>query len=203
GRYRQPGLGPFLCAAGGRNGAARGTGPAVHSSPAGEPQRSHRGIRPSRAGSALARRLARPAPGVCPSYSGASGTGQGRSIRHLAAPHRRVAHKRDFFETQAPDFIKIGRFHFWGGAIRAPELPQYSLGAAMSKQHPIIAVTGSSGAGTTTVKRAMEHIFRRLDLTPAVIEGDSFHRYNRQEMKVAIAKAAEEGRNMSHFGPEA
>lgn len=73
----------------------------------------------------------------------------------------------------------------------------------MSKQHPIIAVTGSSGAGTTTVKRAMEHIFRRLDLTPAVIEGDSFHRYNRQEMKVAIAKAAEEGRNMSHFGPEA
>lgn len=73
----------------------------------------------------------------------------------------------------------------------------------MSKQHPVIAVTGSSGAGTTTVKRAMEHIFRRLEVTPAVIEGDSFHRYDRKEMKSAIAKAAEEGRNMSHFGPEA
>lgn len=73
----------------------------------------------------------------------------------------------------------------------------------MSKQHPVIAVTGSSGAGTTTVKRAMEHIFRRLEVQPAVIEGDSFHRYERQEMKAAIAKAAEEGRNMSHFGPEA
>ena len=31
----------------------------------------------------------------------------------------------------------------------------------MSKKHPVIAVTGSSGAGTTTVKRAFEHIFLR------------------------------------------
>lgn len=73
----------------------------------------------------------------------------------------------------------------------------------MSKQHPVIAVTGSSGAGTSTVKRAMEHIFRRLEVKAAVVEGDSFHRYERQEMKAQIAKAAEEGRNMSHFGPEA
>jgi phosphoribulokinase len=62
----------------------------------------------------------------------------------------------------------------------------------MSKKHPIVAVTGSSGAGTTTVKRAFEHI-----------EGDSFHRFDRAEMKVEMAKAAEEHRNLSHFGPEA
>ena len=46
----------------------------------------------------------------------------------------------------------------------------------MSKKHPIIAVTGSSGAGTTTVKVAFEHIFLREGLNPAVIEGDSYHR---------------------------
>ena len=68
----------------------------------------------------------------------------------------------------------------------------------MSKKHPVVAVTGSSGAGTTTVKRAFEHIFYRDGIKPAVIEGDSFHRYNRAEMKV---KMAEE--HMSHFGPEA
>jgi len=73
----------------------------------------------------------------------------------------------------------------------------------MSKKHPIVAVTGSSGAGTTTVKRAFEHIFYRDGINAAVIEGDSFHRYDRAEMKVEMAKAAEEHRNLSHFGPEA
>jgi phosphoribulokinase len=73
----------------------------------------------------------------------------------------------------------------------------------MSKQHPIVAVTGSSGAGTTTVKRALEHIFFRDGFNAAVIEGDSFHRYDRAEMKVAMAKATEEHRNLSHFGAEA
>lgn len=74
----------------------------------------------------------------------------------------------------------------------------------MSKQHPVIAVTGSSGAGTTTVKNAFEHIFRREKLNPAVVEGDSFHRYNRVEMKAEIAKAEKAGvRAPSHFGPEA
>ena len=73
----------------------------------------------------------------------------------------------------------------------------------MSVKHPIIAVTGSSGAGTTTVKNAFEHIFRRESLVPAVIEGDSYHAYDRQEMKEAIAKFAEEGKTISHFGPEA
>jgi phosphoribulokinase len=73
----------------------------------------------------------------------------------------------------------------------------------MSKKHPVIAITGSSGAGTTTVKVAFEHIFRRLNLDPAVVEGDSFHSYNRVEMKAAIAEAEKAGRTLSHFGPEA
>jgi phosphoribulokinase len=74
----------------------------------------------------------------------------------------------------------------------------------MSKKHPVIAITGSSGAGTTTVKRAFEHIFRREKITPAVIEGDSFHRYNRMEMREAMKKAEAAGnRHFSHFGPEA
>lgn len=73
----------------------------------------------------------------------------------------------------------------------------------MSVKHPIIAVTGSSGAGTTTVKKAFEDIFRRGRFKPAVIEGDSFHRYDRQEMKQAVAAAEKEGRDLSHFGPGA
>ena len=66
-----------------------------------------------------------------------------------------------------------------------------------------MAVTGSSGAGTTTVKTAFEHIFRRLDVTASVIEGDSFHRYSRAAMRAAIADAANRGDNISHFGPDA
>jgi len=72
----------------------------------------------------------------------------------------------------------------------------------MSVKHPTVAVTGSSGAGTTTVKNAFEHIFRREGINPVVVEGDSFHRYNRVEMREAIAKAQGEGRVLSHFGPE-
>ncbi len=67
----------------------------------------------------------------------------------------------------------------------------------MSKQHPIIAVTGSSGAGTTTVKRAFEHIFYRDGFKPAVVEGDSFHCFDRSAMREKIAEG------LSHFGPEA
>ncbi len=73
----------------------------------------------------------------------------------------------------------------------------------MSEKHPIVAVTGSSGAGTSTVKRAFEHIFRREEITPAIIEGDSYHRYDRAAMKEEMNKAQQEGRNLSHFGPEA
>lgn len=73
----------------------------------------------------------------------------------------------------------------------------------MSKQHPVVAVTGSSGSGTTTVKTAFEHIFRRLDVTAGVIEGDSFHRFDRAEMRNEIARASRNGDNISHFGPNA
>ena len=72
----------------------------------------------------------------------------------------------------------------------------------MSRKHPIVAVTGSSGAGTSTVKSAMEHIFRREGLKAGVVEGDSFHRFDRKEMKEAVAKAHAEGKTISHFGPE-
>jgi len=74
----------------------------------------------------------------------------------------------------------------------------------MSQKHPIVAVTGSSGAGTSTVKHAFEQIFTREAITPVVIEGDSFHRYDRASMKEAMAKAEAEGNNnFSHFGPDA
>ncbi|TSA21050.1 MAG: phosphoribulokinase [Betaproteobacteria bacterium] len=69
----------------------------------------------------------------------------------------------------------------------------------MSKKHPVVVVTGSSGAGTTTVKRAFEHIFRRENLNAAVIEGDSFHSLDRAAFKVASTSNPA----LSHFGPEA
>lgn len=76
--------------------------------------------------------------------------------------------------------------------------------STVSKKHPIIAVTGSSGAGTSTVKEAFEHMFRREEITPCVIEGDSFHRYNRAEMKEKVAEAEAAGNmNFSHFGADA
>ncbi|GAC1534874.1 MAG: phosphoribulokinase [Candidatus Velthaea sp.] len=70
-------------------------------------------------------------------------------------------------------------------------------------KHPIIAITGSSGAGTTTVKAVFEQIFRREKITSAVIEGDAFHRYDRTEMRALLDGAHEAGRVFSHFGPEA
>jgi phosphoribulokinase len=73
----------------------------------------------------------------------------------------------------------------------------------MSQQHPVIAVTGSSGSGTTTVKIAFEHIFTRLGVTPMVVEGDSFHRFDRREMRERVEQAQRDGRNFSHFGLEA
>lgn len=71
----------------------------------------------------------------------------------------------------------------------------------MSQKHPIVAVTGSSGAGTSTVKHAFEQIFTREKINPAIIEGDSFHRFDRAAMKVEMKKAEAEGNNnFSHFG---
>ncbi len=72
----------------------------------------------------------------------------------------------------------------------------------MVKKYPIVAVTGSSGAGTTTTKIAMQQIFRRNKFKAVIVEGDSFHKYDRKGMLEALQKATKEGRNLSHFGPE-
>ena len=74
----------------------------------------------------------------------------------------------------------------------------------MSSRHPVIAVTGSSGAGTTSVTRTFQHIFRREGIKAAIVEGDAFHRYDRKEMRVKMAEVAGQGNShFSHFGPEA
>ncbi len=74
----------------------------------------------------------------------------------------------------------------------------------MSVKHPIIAITGSSGAGTTTVMRSFQHIFRREKLQAQIIEGDSFHRYNRAEMREEMKRREQlADQAFSHFGPEA
>ena len=72
----------------------------------------------------------------------------------------------------------------------------------MSDKHPIIAVTGSSGAGTTSVSRTFNWIFRRERIKAVMVEGDSLHRYDREEMKHQLAVASARGDNhFSHFGP--
>lgn len=71
----------------------------------------------------------------------------------------------------------------------------------MSAKHPIIAITGSSGAGTTTTTNAIRHIFRNLNVNAAGVSGDSFHRYTRPEMELEIRKAQEQGKHISYFGP--
>ena len=73
----------------------------------------------------------------------------------------------------------------------------------MSERHPIIAITGSSGAGTTSVTHTFENIFRREKISAAIVEGDSFHRFDRLEMKAKMIEAETVGNmNFSHFGPE-
>ena len=74
----------------------------------------------------------------------------------------------------------------------------------MSTLHPIISVTGSSGAGTTSVRQTFAQIFRREGIEAGFVEGDAFHRYDRAEMKrVMLAETQNGNSNFSHFGPEA
>ncbi|MEV6335152.1 phosphoribulokinase [Nocardia vinacea] len=74
----------------------------------------------------------------------------------------------------------------------------------MSVKHPVVAITGSSGAGTTSVTRTFQEIFRREGINAVIVEGDSFHRYDRNEMKLAMAEAEQsDNRTFSHFGEEA
>jgi phosphoribulokinase len=74
----------------------------------------------------------------------------------------------------------------------------------MSIKHPVIAITGSSGAGTTSVTRFFRNIFRREKISAEIVEGDSFHRYDRAQMKAKMDELTVAGdAHFSHFGPEA
>ena len=73
----------------------------------------------------------------------------------------------------------------------------------MSVAHPIISITGSSGAGTTSVKKTFDQIFRREKVNAAYIEGDAFHRFNRAEMRSRIQEENANGnKHFSHFSDE-
>ncbi len=73
----------------------------------------------------------------------------------------------------------------------------------MSVKFPIISITGSSGAGTTTVKDTFAQIFRREGIAPTIVEGDAFHRYDRLQMRDKLEEAQKVGNDhFSHFGPE-
>src|SRR3989344_2450700 len=74
----------------------------------------------------------------------------------------------------------------------------------MSKKYPVIAITGSSGAGTTSVMKSFEYIFRREGIKAQVVEGDSMHRYERKQMDAELKKYSKiPGSHFSHFSPEA
>ncbi len=73
----------------------------------------------------------------------------------------------------------------------------------MSVQHPVISVTGSSGAGTSTAKVALEHIFHRENVTPAIVEGDCFHKFDRLTFKEKAKEFEAKGKRLSHFSDEA
>ena len=73
----------------------------------------------------------------------------------------------------------------------------------MSDKHPIVAITGSSGAGTTTVMWTFQQIFRREGIRPAIIEGDAFHKFDRAQMRTRLKEEADSGnQHFSHFGPD-
>lgn len=73
----------------------------------------------------------------------------------------------------------------------------------MSERHPVIAVTGSSGAGTSTFTQAFERVSHQLGINMAFVEGDAFHAYDRDQMAAAVSRARIRGENFSHFGPQA
>src|SRR6516164_10792192 len=87
----------------------------------------------------------------------------------------------------------------WASCLHSP-LPRRD----MSVKHPIVAITGSSGAGTTTVTTTFQNIFRREGVNAVIVRGDAFHRYDRNEMRVRRTEAENNGQmHFSRFGPEA
>lgn len=73
----------------------------------------------------------------------------------------------------------------------------------MYNRRIVVAVTGSSGAGTTTVQNAFGNVLRRENIKAINIAGDSFHRYNRKDMKVKVAEELKKGSYFTHFNAEA
>jgi phosphoribulokinase len=72
----------------------------------------------------------------------------------------------------------------------------------MSTEFPIVAITGSSGAGSSCITKAFDHIFQRERIKAVYIQGSAFHRYERKEMQIELKEAHMEGRQLSHYGPE-
>lgn len=73
----------------------------------------------------------------------------------------------------------------------------------MAREYPIIAVTGSSGAGTTTIKDAFARMFDRQEVNAAFVHGDSFHRYPRDQLEKLLAAHPDQRQSLSHFALEA
>ena len=74
----------------------------------------------------------------------------------------------------------------------------------MSQKYPVVAITGSSGSGTSTVRDSFQHIFTRDSINANIIEGDAFHKYERDEMDELIKKNFKNCNvNFSHFSPNA
>src|SRR5262249_45686512 len=144
--------------------------------------------------------------------------GRARQYRPRAGPDRRAPEPRPAHRLRGRDTQRSGahraippraqRFPVPGAVVRHPQLPGEPPVATgvecMSATHPITAVTGSSGAGTTSVMRTFEQIFRREQVTAAFVEGDSFHRYDRVAMRKKMSDALAQGDySYSHFGPDA
>jgi len=72
----------------------------------------------------------------------------------------------------------------------------------MSQKRPIVAVTGSTGAGLSTIRHAFKTIFRRHEVKAAMVHGDAFRRYTEAEFAAQLAAGRASGRNHSWFGPE-
>jgi phosphoribulokinase len=73
----------------------------------------------------------------------------------------------------------------------------------VSAKHPVVAVTGSSGAGTSSTRPLFEQMFARLNLQAVFVDGDSFHAYDREQMRAVLERSRIRGENFSHFGPAA
>lgn len=72
----------------------------------------------------------------------------------------------------------------------------------MSVKHPIIAVTGACGAGTTSVQKIFKEIFFRQKIQAGFVEGDGFLRYDDDETDNLVLQAKSEGKSLSCYGPD-